>query len=309
MIFNQKYKILFLDPNTDEHYGDEKVGIILSPSLYWVKKLKLPVKSVREVKKLLPSIFEDTLTNGNYSYSAYKTSKENEYIVFAYEDKTILDLLAKQNIQMHNIVSIHFAQTELSLIHGAMKINDMQSVYIKDDILVLVPCCWIEEKGTLVLDDVKLSNHKIHLQQFGHIVNIKSLYSIGAILVLFIVLTMSELFVTNSKINHIQDLQSELFSKYNLKSTMFQNKSMLKKYTSIHSKQTKLRETFSALLGLRLNANEKINFITYKNKKLSVDFSGVGEANTSQIISALKAKHLNLSSSYDKNILHLEIKL
>ncbi|MDQ7066925.1 MAG: hypothetical protein Q9M40_02365 [Sulfurimonas sp.] len=69
----------------------EKVSIILSPSLYWVQKLSLRVKYVREVKKLLPSIFEDMLPAGQYSYSAYK--RGDDFFIFAYEDKAILKLL------------------------------------------------------------------------------------------------------------------------------------------------------------------------------------------------------------------------
>ena len=93
MKFNTKLKTIFLDPNSDKsvinNYDNdsilvtddaskkrEKVNVILSPSLYWVKKLSLPVKYVREVKKLLPSIFEDTLPKGNYNYTAYKSGED-----------------------------------------------------------------------------------------------------------------------------------------------------------------------------------------------------------------------------------------
>ncbi len=72
MQFNRQHKILFLDPNYPAVCGDEKVDIILSPSLYWIKKISLPLNSLREVRTLLPSIFEDMLPDGIYSYSVYK---------------------------------------------------------------------------------------------------------------------------------------------------------------------------------------------------------------------------------------------
>ena len=85
--FNQKYKTIFLDPSSDISSVEEKVNVILSPSLYWVKKLSLPLKKASEAHKLLPSIFEETLPLGNYNYSVYK--KGDDFFAFAYDDKAI----------------------------------------------------------------------------------------------------------------------------------------------------------------------------------------------------------------------------
>ena len=309
MIFSNKHKIIFLDPKSDAFSMQEKVNVILSPSLYWVKKITLPVNSIREVNRLLPSIFEETLPEGKYSYSAYKGSNESEFYIFAYEDKKILDVLNEKNIAITNVANVYFAQSELINIDGAMKINETQSVYIKDDILVLVPCCWIEEKSELSLSSVVLSNHNIALQQFGHIVDIKSLYKMGAVLVVLMLLVFSELFITSQKTNNIQNLKDELFEKNGLKPTMLQNKAMLKKYKSIHVKQTKFRESLSVLLSLRLNKDEKISLINLKNRVLVADFSGIKNNAFSHIVSALKAKKVNFKSSYKSGTLHLEIAL
>lgn len=271
MKFNQDKKIIFLDPLTNITTVDGKLHIILSPSLYWVKKVKLPLKYTHDAKKLLISMFEDILPDGDYSYSIYKdkiqdkNSKENSFFIFAYEDKVILDLLNTKGINSNNIASIHFAQSELDIIEGALKINDKQSIYIKDSIVTLVPCSWIEEKGDLDLKNIKLSNNKITLQQFGHIVDSSSFKKIAAVLVVFIILTLSELFIVNSNIDKIHIQTQELISKYKLNPTMFQNKAVLKKYKSIHATQTNFRQEISKAL------NQKgIKTITYKNKILKV---------------------------------------
>ena len=150
-IFNSKLKTIFLDPNSSTNNNsvadDEKVNVILSPSLYWVKKVSLPVKHEREVKKLLPSLFEDILPEDNYSYYVYKTGEE--FLIFAYSDKIILDTLLEKNISLSNVSKIYFAQSEIKDIESALKINETQSIYLKDDLLILVPCCWIQERGTL----------------------------------------------------------------------------------------------------------------------------------------------------------------
>ncbi len=263
MKFKQDKKTVFLDPHTQLTLSDEKLDIILSPSLYWVKKVSLPLKHARDAKKLLVSLFEDLLPEGSYSYSVYKQGEQ--FMIFAYEDKNILELLASQGILLSNVSSIHFAQSELDTIKGAIKINDTQSIYVKEGIVTLVPCCWIEESGDLDIADIKLSKHTLTLQQFGHIVDNKSLISIGVILSVFILLTWIELFILNKHIQTIEQESAEVFSKYHLKPTMFQNKALLKKYTKIHTNQTKMREEFSKALKIK-----DIKKISYKENRLKV---------------------------------------
>ena len=309
MIFNKKHKLLLLDPNSDVEIIEDKINIILSPSLYWVKRVTLPVKSIREAKKLLPSIFEDMLPVGNYSYSAYKGSNESEFFIFAYEDKKILDILSDKNISVANVENLYFAQSELLHVDGAMKINDIESVYIKDGILVLVPSSWVQNSDELDLDSVTLSNHKISLEQYSHILDTRTLYKIGAVLTLLIVLVLSELFITSNKSVSILESKDEIFAKNSLKPTMLQNRAMLKNYTAIHSRQTKIRELSSYLFALKLKQNEKMTLLRLKNKTLSANFSGTNKGSFSHITSGLKTKKLKFTTKHKNGVLQLEIEV
>jgi len=307
--FKNKFKTIFLDPNTSYYNVDEKVNIILSPSLYWVKKLSLPVKYVRDAKKLLPSIFEDSLPDGNYSYFAYKSG--DEFYGFAYEDKLILETLADKGISTQNIASIHFAQSELDKIDSALKVNDEQSVYVKDGIVLLVPCCWIEESGNLNLWDVKLSKHKISLAQYGHIVNNSSLYKIGGVLLALIIIVFVEYFITAQKTSNVVDMKDELFAKHSLKSTMMQNRALLKKYDKLHKRQTKIRESVSHILALRLSKNEKLTLLSLKNKTIVAEYSDMNKGMEAYIKKTLKSKNLKFKTKFDskKKTLHVEINI
>jgi len=309
MQFNKTYKILFLDPNSESVDVNEKLHVVLSPSLYWVKKLSLPITKLGEVKKLLPSIFEDVLPEGKYSFFVYKSPSDSDFFAFAYEDKKILDILNKKNISISNVQSVHFAQSELMNIEGAVKINKTQSLYIKDDILVLVPCCWIEEKSNLHVENLKLSKHKINLTQFGHIVDTKSLYKIGGILLVLLLLMMSELFINSIKTQNILDAKDELFEKNGLKPTMFQNKALLDKFENLHVEQTSLRNAISAILELRLQAGEHITLLNLKNKTLVANFKIINQQSTSKIQKALKQKNIKFSMKTEDKNLHVEIKL
>lgn len=268
MKFNEQKRVVFLDPHSSVSIeNDEKVEIILSPSLYWVKKIKLPVKYLRDVKKLLPSLFEDILPDSNYSYSAYKDeNEEGSFFIFAYEDKKIIDLASSFGISSSNISSVHFAQSELSDLEGAVRINESQSIYVKDGVVTLVPCCWTNESGDIDLEDIKLSKHKITLAQFGHIVDNSSLYKIASVLVVFSLLFFSEYFITKQKIASLQEQERKLYDEYDLKPTMFQNRAILKKYKDIHKNQTNLREELSKKLK-----QKDIKMITYKNNALKVE--------------------------------------
>ena len=313
MTFNEKYKTLFLDPLSEAVNVNEKVNIILSPSLYWVKKISLPVKYVRDALKLLPSIFEDTLPDGHYSYSAYKCEdtegSNSDFFVFAYEDKRILDVMSEKKISISNVANVYFAQSELQNTHGAAKVNEKQSIYVKDELVILVPCCWIEEKGNLDLTFLSLSKHTITLQQFGHIVDSKSLYSIGAMILMLILLVGSEYFITIKKSANIVESKEKLFSQHNLKETMLQNRSMLKEYQTIHDRQTNIRLYTSYILSLRLKPQEKLTQLNIKNEILSANFSGVSKENFTHITKSLNSKKVKFKTDYKKNTLYVEISL
>lgn len=308
--FNTNLRTIFLDPNSTDTYSSaegERVNVILSPSLYWVKKIKLPLKYARDAKKLLPSLFEDTLPEGNYSYSVYK--KEDDFFIFAYEDKLILGTLNKAGISSSNIASVHFAQSEMQGIEGAVKINDTQSIYVKDDIVILVPCCWIEESGDLNISELTLSKHKVILQQYAHIVENSSLYKVGAVLLVLSMLVLGEYLITMQKTSQVLELKEELFLKYKLKPTMLQNKSMLQKYKEIHEKQTKLREYISYVLSLSLQGAEKLSKISLDDKTLNVEFTNASKATLSRLESKLKAKNLKYKAQITNDTLHLEMAL
>ena len=306
-IFNQKYKAIFLDPDSPKMVVLDKANIILSPSLYWVKKLSLPVKYARDAKKLLPSIFEDTLPEGNYSYSVYK--KDDHFFAFAYDDKVIIDTLKEKGIAVSNVASVYFAQSELSIIEGALRVNKTQSIYVKDEIVILLPCCWVEESGDLEIDDLILSKHSITLAQFGHIVDTSSIYKIGAILIAFIILISTELFITGTKVDELASLKEELFTKSKLQATMFQNEALLKKYVKIDKKQGNLRAYVAMVLSLKLKPSESLLKMSLKNKVFSADFNTLSKESISKITKKLKGSGFKFKTESKKETWHMEMVL
>ena len=308
--FKRNTKVVFVDPSDTTPLSlvkGEKLDIILSPSLYWVKKMPLPVKSVREVKKLLPSIFEDSLPSATYSYTAYK--QEDEFILFAYEDKKILDFLALKGITIANIRGVYFAQSEFQNSEEAYGVSETQSIISRDGLVVLVPSLWVRESQPLSLEEKTLSKHRVTLQQFGHIVDTKSLYTIAGILGVLAIILMVEIFIASSKRDAILASKDALFSKYKLQATMFQNKATHAKYTAIDKRQTHLREYISYFLNMHLKPTQKIKSIEMKNKTLFVTLSGVVKGRERRILSQLDSKKLKYKTSFSGESMKVEIKL
>lgn len=316
--FKKRYKNIFLDPTLEVPHAkrissivtpksQEAINVILSPSLYWVKKVSLPIKNLREVKKLLPSLFEETLPNGKYSYTAYKSG--DEFFIFAYEDKKILDVLSQKGVALSSVAGVYFAQSELGTSKDAIKINASQSIYVKDDILVVVPSIWTHDGAKLDVSDIKLSSHSITLEQFGHVLDKKSLYKIGALMLSLSLLLATEYAITAKKAADISGMKDALFTQYNLKSTMMQNSAMLKKYDALHSSQMKLREYISYILALKLGAKEEIVKLSFKNNLLQVEFTGVNEGAEAHLIKLLRENQLNFKSSFKDKSWHVEISI
>lgn len=297
--FKKQHDTVFVDKDSAVLQPDESVNVILSPSLYWVQKRTLPVKSLREVKPLIESLFEDILPTGHYSYTAYKDG--DEYLLFAYQDKEILDVLAQKGIPPSKLNAVYFAQNELASLENPKKINDESVIALKEGIVILLPVKFIKTDETLDVKDLALSKRSITLKQFGHIVNEKSLYSLIALLVVMVALIGSEYIITLNKANNLQTQREELFSSYHLKPTMFQNKALLKKYEGIYKSQTKLRNVLAAVLSLHLQTGERLKIVSYKNKKLKLEFSGVKKGRDNVLKKALSKRHFSPAKEHLSN--------
>ena len=305
--FNQKINTIFLDTHSENFEINDTVNIVLSPSLYWVKKVSLPLKYVREVKPLVPSLFEEILPDGRYSYFLYK--KEDYFYIFAYEDKVIIDTLKEKGINATQVNKVYFAQGEFQNIGRPMRIDTNQSILIKDDLVILLPSFLGKTEEVLDVSTLALSKNSINLNQFGHIVNNKSLYSLMGILTLLIFIVSIEYFIVQAKIQDLGSLREELFTQNSMKSTMFENQSILKEYTLLHERQMKFRRYSAYLLSLNLGSMQKMYSLTLKGNKLVVDFIGIPKGAEGNILQVLKLHNIPFSSAFKAKRLQIEIEL
>jgi hypothetical protein len=264
-------ELVFLDPlapQTQPLPTDKKIDIILSPSLYWVKKMVLPLKSAREVSKLLPTIFEEFLPDGEYSYFTYKEG--DQFLVFAYEQEKIKSLLLTYEIPLHSVGDFYFAQDLAPFIDGGVKLNDQEVLAVEDGVVILLPQQWSGVEESLVLNSSMKLEHKVRLDFTKGFVGDKSLYKLALLLGVLVVVVSVEIFITTTKIGKIQEQKTELFTHYKLKSTMIQNRSILKKYKKIFTDQSHLREEFVKFLEQDRNKAEVIDVIEFDGSVLKM---------------------------------------
>lgn len=305
--FNQKINTIFLDSSSENFSINDRVNIVLSPSLYWVKKVSLPVKYLRDLKPLLPSLFEDILPQGNYSYSAYTSG--TDYFIFAYEDKIIIDLLREKNVLLHQINNVFFAQSVLADIEHAIKIDEYKTLYIKEDILITLPSELVEANEYLDISNEKLPKHYVTLNQFGHIVNNKSLYLLIATFSLFIFITCIEYVIVYNQNTAVSEQKDELFSNNGLKSTMIQNSAMLKEYKSLHQRQSKIREYVGYVTKIKLEKNQTLSLLSVKENKIALEFTGVAKNSEKKIVKQFDKYGMKYKSSFKSKNWQVEISL
>lgn len=246
--FKTDVEIIFLDPDVDIEPKERKLAVVLSPALYWVRAFELPLKSEKEAKKLLPSLFEDFLPEGEFSYFGYFEGER--YIGFAYEEEKIRLLLLQKGVDLSKVEALYFAQSELSKEMLPAKIGQGWILESIDGIIVKLPLMESLESKTLDLGSLNLSSKSIKIERFAAPIEKRVLYTLCVLFLLFGLLYGLEWWRLDQETARLQQRENEIFSKYSLLPTMTQNRSVLKKYTKIDIRQKKLRKVVAALLKI-----------------------------------------------------------
>jgi len=307
--FKQQEQILFLDPDLKLSIDPKKrYFILLSPSLYWVKKVTLPLKYTHEVKKIAPTLFEETLPEGNYNFYVHK-ELDNSYLVFAYEDKALLALLTQKGLSISQVKGFSFAQFAIKKDEKALKINEQNVVSFKDDILVLLPLDWFSQTKDINLYEFAKPKQTIKLEQFSHIVDKSTLYKIVALLTLFLMVLIAQ-YLYYAKHKESLALQKEqLFQKYKLKPTLMQNKAILAQYKKRDQQAQKLRTYINYFLKANFKKKEKIVSFSYDGSLLKVVLEGVTQSSLKRVLSKFYKEKIKFTTKQTGNKLTVEVKI
>ena len=308
MGFKKIARPLFVDLHTPSNNDtDALFNIILSPSFYWVKRVSLPVQSLREVKKLLPSLFEDTVPKGAYNYYAYED--DDAYLVFAYDDKKILDLLTERGITPDQINEVYFAQSEFQDIDQAVSIDEKCALDLQDRVVVKLPGTLIENSTPLQLQEHTFSEHALELARYAHIATTKTVIRFAVITGTLILIFALDWIVSLSKIAEFDDSHLALYKERHLPATKVQNEAILASLKKEYNQQIKMRKLTDKVLHINLQKNEYITLYDLQGKKLVVELRVASSKRASEVIKALKKHSLSFKDNFDKSKLRLEFTL
>ncbi len=305
--FKSKAKAFFVDVDSPPCSLDEPVNIILSPSMYWVKRVKLPVKYLREVKSLIPSLFEENLPEGKYSYGAYK-DKES-FLIFAYNDKEVLDLIAEKGISSANIDNIYLAQSEFDTIEASIRIDDKSILTLQDGVVVKLPIALDPDAEALDLSGHLFSKHSIHLTRINQIADKKSQVVFASILGILILMFGAEWLITGAKVSAIVQKESEVFAGHKLPATSFQNEAIHAKLNTIFVRQTRIRDILNLALTAKLRPEEQMQRIALDKEKVVIEIKTVSQEAGSQSLSKLAKEFKRTKERYANGIYTMEIAL
>ena len=277
------HHIVVLDKNgviyKDTITLNEKIDIVLLPSFYWFIEKKLPVKFTFQTKEYLPSIFESLTTSAKLSYLAIK--KEDFYWLFAYDDQEILKALEKENIDISKVERVYFAQNVFN--DMAIDLENNYSLVNIDGILTRIPSTLVsgsKKISQISKNDFNLTKG-ISLKRYKSFIGENFLYKLITPLVLIILLYIidtAQIWHTNK--NLLQQ-KNEIFSKYNLPNTTFQNRSILAQLENTYKVQKNLRNLIKTVMSAPYSPNEFITSfkINQKNSVLCIKLENPSDAN------------------------------
>jgi hypothetical protein len=292
---SKKYHNIFL--HTKAHFTtDEKVNIILSPEFYWVRIFQLPLKSIKEVNKVLPSLFDEFTDTLDLSYYSKKL-EDGKFLCFAYNHKRILDQMKDSNIASSQVHNIYFAQLELSetITNADSNIIKVDDIFftLSDEIVVQVPQSLVPQQEIQSIDvsTISLSKNKIYFNAGSKYIDRKTFISSSIILVLLSVFTIAKIVSTNYEKGKYTEARQVLQEQYKLPPSMIQTRSIVSQFQSIKQEQLKLRQAVeyiyafnlknSRIVSVKLKDNifevkldqNDINYKRYLEKKYKLDLA------------------------------------
>ncbi len=258
---------------------DKKIDVVLLPSFYWFVEKKLPIRFAFQAKEYLPSIFESLTTSAKLSYLAIQ--KEDIFWLFAYDDQDILKALEKENINISNVKKVYFAQNVFNDV--AIDLDNNYSLININGILTRIP-------STLAANGKKISQISknnfnltkgISLKRYKSFIGESFLYKliipIILIILLYVVDTAQLLYVNKNLLQQ----KNEIFSKYNLPNTTFQNKSILMQLKNTYKIQKNLRNFIETIMSAPYGTHGFITLfkINQKSSVLSIKLAKASDVN------------------------------
>lgn len=275
---NRQLSVIGIDECHLLREGSKKIDLILLPSLYWIKKIALPVLKNSDAQTLAPSIFDGLIPpDEKYDYVAYP-SQNGKFILIAFSKTRIRQSIMDAGIDPKNIGDIFFAQSEFFSLNDPISFGGKKVILVDDGVVFYLPSRYVEKNcnwNTISKNfHSSFNTYPYHFFE-DHSLNASSLnitYLIaGAIIAVF----LTQITVFKQIYDQLQEEKNIILSANHLPSStlLIQNikESLLKK----ESQQYTLRESIHYLQSFpfqhkTLGADKKGNSIVDANTSLQL---------------------------------------
>jgi hypothetical protein len=303
-------KVVFFTKNSPKYFEGD-YSLILSPQFYWIKRVKLPVKSEYKAKKLAPSVFEGTLPEGEkYFYDVQYEKDRDSFVVIAYSKEYIYKSIREKISPMAKIRGIYFAQYELGGLKTCIAIDKEISLGNVDGLLIQVPsvCVQSEENVKKYLPKVNLSTKRIKIDDLEDTSHLNDYIYYFIFLGFFLVAQIITYFAYSRDITKYDDMKQNLIVKYHLPKTSFQLDSIKKSLQEELKEQKIIKNALLKLDKIVFNKDEKyMNIVIRKNSATFHIKTAKDRAET--LLIQFKRRFSVTSANFADGILKLEVNL
>jgi len=236
----------------------EPINIILSPQFYWIKKIDIPIKSLKEAKKLAKNLFK--LDEKRYKFFALKI--DNNYYAIAIEKNL------KLNIDKKYIKNIYIAQSELNDF-DCINVNEKYIIKKIEDLLFCFPKEECKNNIKEILKTIKLSKNKINLLNTIEI-NKTSFFLVNFSIIFIAIYFLIQGFYYKKELKNLKIKQYQTFKNSSLPKTTFQLKAILNNLKSKYQNIQKIKKNLEILTQTPLKKDEYFLKIKY-NKYFEIE--------------------------------------
>jgi len=303
-------KIVFFTKNSPKYFTGD-YSLILSPQFYWVKRVKLPVKSEYKAKKLAPSVFEGSLPEDEtYFYDVKYEKDRGTFIVIAYSKEYIYRSIKEKFSPKAKIRGIYFAQYELKDLKTCIAIDEEISLGNVDGLLIQVPsiCVQSEENVRKYLPKVKLSTKRVRIENLEDSADSSDYIYYFIFLGLFLVSQIITYFAYSLDLTKYDDLKRSLIAKYHLPKTSFQLNSIKKSLQKELKEQKTIKNAMLKLDKIPLKSDEKYMDIILQKQSATFHIKTTKDR-AEKLLSKFKSKFSVTSANFADGILKLEVSL
>ncbi len=283
---NNSRELILLHHDTKPRYTDKTVDIMLSPSLYTLTKKPLEIKYKRQAKALAPSVLDELLDEGEYSYDVFKDI-DGVWVFIAYDKSKIIKLLDKFDVNR-----VYFAQQSFELFKHPISLNSNQALGLVDNIVTTIPkIAFGEGQRFLSFDNSFTPNSggfKLS-KSSNDFIDIKSSIILSIIFMIFAISFGVEGYgysstISNQSINELLEDYPSLQSKYS-------RDSILSKYNKIDKIERKKREFLKSISSI-VKYGAKLQTLIITDKAMIVTMSIKDKSIYSDLAKSIKIKDI-----------------